>query len=109
MSAPYLALVVAVGDAVLLENSWHVEHGGQKGKRSAKVTQKTIANLITRSRKAEGEWDQKVDTVPVGAALVRMLMESATTDIELPKLSKIAREELEQEDPEIMRTEGGKA
>lgn len=109
MSAPYLALVVAVGDAVLLENSWHVEHGGQKGKRSAKVTQKTIANLITRSRKAEGEWDQKVDTVPVGAALVRMLMESATIDIELPKLSKIAREELEQEDPEIMRTEGGKA
>jgi len=90
-SVPFVTVVVAVGEAVEMESMLR-KQGPPKRSASARASQASMAAMLARRRNgAAGSWDQVAETVPIGAALVSLLLESAHVEV---KRSELPREDL---------------
>lgn len=88
IAVPFVTAVVAVGDAVELECSWRQQGGRIRQPKQSKSGAAYSAALMWRSLGSKS-WDQRKHTVPVGAALVDLLIRHALIEVERSSLGPL--------------------
>mmetsp|Transcript_24053 Transcript_24053/g.38521 ORF Transcript_24053/g.38521 Transcript_24053/m.38521 type:complete len:1274 (-) Transcript_24053:63-3884(-) len=86
---PFVTAVVTVGEAVELEKWWREEVGSRprsKGARAEQDRASLMASLLGRQRASQG-WQEASQTVPVGSALVDLLIDWAYLPVDRSSLT----------------------
>lgn len=80
---PFARAVVSVGEAVSMENSWKDHHDTGKDKRPkpGRMSVAVMASMLRKSRSQTRELDLKSHIVPIGAALIDILLSCAIVRI----------------------------